>query len=886
VLALKRCIDFAIENNVEGRWNFAAIVYTLISVRHNVCFEVMDRYPDFRDLAVAVIHDELNSYQSQTPKEVDIATETAIRFIPCKLPEDALENGKQAELVIPSTLLNAACVLFSNWKESNEKNDGDNVSKTSIYKMTDLFIISSDRIESPDGGGDVAGLASATFLRSGKKAVAVEQWVMLAKSRSDFLARRAALTAPTIILPRLLLCSGLPRSSLLTMIDRLGKLGDNAPDQSQVFNQLLMPSATTDWGIGHLGNRRELARKLLGRLSAYLRIKTDILKVEETENMSMTFLKWLSRECHSQDKTRKSRQKKSLKVNSSEHLLNVSAASSILSKFELCATEQSNAYATLQIETDESNSFAEVYVHSGDVDKASELGKLDYDLESLIEHYCETSCFSALEKWLQRLFDEKASREPERQAVKAAAESPKASGANLVNVSVHLLEAHLKHRFQHDCMTRIVLKWVPLLTESTGSSNLWGVLFDSLWDNCPSQDIWDQLLSRCLQYWRQSHVSSCHAWILIEGLEDSDLCSTRLVRFLTMTSAHHSVHIRPLTYFFEFEKFTLAKEGGSVSAGVLLAIECMKREDTLEIDTAVDARNNSPYWLVLILLLSRRGKKEMEAVIEIILKNIPEEKNDTRRLMSSTLLRLYAYYPLSVKLGNAKLRWLLVEATETLAVDWIDWRTPLDEPLSDMLSTLKVNPHQRLVQALGELSKGHPLLILRRLPMFVDILEEDAVYSSSSSSNGMFQQDTSTTMIRRGRVQAEDWKSPAIAKLNERIVKVTVRHWGYDFTESLWVSVVEILLLMPREVLFVCGLRMGLVDLLNVYIRLMHIQSQVQNRDIASKLKARLRELLSAFRNANSDVWEKFAGRKLPGLPKLGTTKDVISSCNLQTYPP
>eukprot|EP00521_Asterionellopsis_glacialis_P018192 CAMPEP_0195299240 /NCGR_PEP_ID=MMETSP0707-20130614/25137_1 /TAXON_ID=33640 /ORGANISM="Asterionellopsis glacialis, Strain CCMP134" /LENGTH=758 /DNA_ID=CAMNT_0040361581 /DNA_START=92 /DNA_END=2368 /DNA_ORIENTATION=- len=752
--------------------------------------------------------------------------------------------------------------------------------------MTDLFIISSDKTEAPRDDGDMAGLASATFVRSGKKAVSVEQWVMLAKSRSDFLARRAALTAPTIILPRLLLCSGLPRSSLLTMIDRLGKLGDHAPDQSKVFNQLLMPSATTDWGIGHLGNRRELARKLLGRLSAYLRVKQDILKGEDAENMSMTFLQWLSRECHSQDRTRKSRQKKGLKVNSSKHLLNVSAASSILSKFEIGNDGQNAAVTqmTLPLENDEPAVFAKDQVQRRDKDTKNGIGKADEDIESLIERYCETSAFLLLEGWLQNLFDDITSKQPERPSAKVVCAPSNVHFTKFVNVSVHLLEAHLKRPVQHDYMTRIVLKWVPVLTESNGSSTLWGVLFDSLWDKCPSQDVWDQLLSRCLQYWRQSHISSCHAWILTEGLEDSDLCPTRLVRFLAMTSAHHSVHIRPLTPAFEFEKYTLSKEGGSVSAGVSLAIECMKQKGDLEIDSTVDARNDFPNWLVLILLLARRGKNEMERVIEIILKSVPEEKGGTRRLMSSTLLRLYAYYPLSVKLGNAKLRSLLVEATETLAVDWIDWRTPLDEQVSDMLNTLKVNPHQRLVQALGELSKGHPLLVLRKLPMLVDILEEDATYVSPSS-NGISQQDTSTT-TRRGRVQAEDLVGAAIAKLNGCIVKVVVRHWGYSFSEPLWVSITEILLVIPREVLFVCGLRMGLVDLLNVYIRLMHIQSQLQNRDKPSKLKARLQELLSTFQSSNSEAWIKFVGRKLPGLPNQGTTKDLISSCNLLSSPP
>jgi hypothetical protein len=112
---------------------------------------------------------------------------------------------------------------------------------------------------------------------------------MLAKSRSDALARRAALSATAGYLSRLLLCLGLPRASLLTMIDRLGQLGDAAENKDDVYAKLLAPSASSGWDVGRLGHRREILRKLIGRLSAYLRLHAVSLQGKSSD-ISTTYL--------------------------------------------------------------------------------------------------------------------------------------------------------------------------------------------------------------------------------------------------------------------------------------------------------------------------------------------------------------------------------------------------------------------------------------------------------------------------------------------------------------------------------------------------------------------------------------------------------------------
>lgn len=132
---------------------------------------------------------------------------------------------------------------------------------------------------------------------------------MLARSRSDIIAKRAALTAPNGFLPRLLLCSGLPKASLVSMVDRLGKMGDNADDIDKAFTQLLVPSATSEWDIGRLGRRKEVARKLLGRLSAYARMH-DLSKLGTESLVSFTFVEWLAETCQKAEKPRRGKIKK------------------------------------------------------------------------------------------------------------------------------------------------------------------------------------------------------------------------------------------------------------------------------------------------------------------------------------------------------------------------------------------------------------------------------------------------------------------------------------------------------------------------------------------------------------------------------------------------
>ena len=120
---------------------------------------------------------------------------------------------------------------------------------------------------------------------------------MLAKCRCESIATLTALSAPDAYLPRLLLCCGITPTAMLSMINRLESIGGESPDASKYFSQLLTPSVISSWGTGYqAGGRRVVARKLLGRIAAYLDLNGP--DTDAAEIRSSPFLIWLTEYCN------------------------------------------------------------------------------------------------------------------------------------------------------------------------------------------------------------------------------------------------------------------------------------------------------------------------------------------------------------------------------------------------------------------------------------------------------------------------------------------------------------------------------------------------------------------------------------------------------------
>ena len=670
---------------------------------------------------------------------------------------------------------------------------------------------------------------------------------MLAKSRSDYIARRAALSAPSKFLPRLLLCSGLSQTSLLTMIERLGKLGESASkEKNKVYRDLLTPSATSDWGFGHLGTRRDVARKLIGRLSAYMNLY-ELSADKLAEGASKTFIEWLHAECQPLDKPRKPKHKR--------YKAEKTVSFSLVEATDILASVASNDEMVVDNKVESDASSMDSFVESQQMDGPKGGSLADDEMKKFVQKCVKVRRFDSLEEWLEENYMDQGPMAQNDDA------SPATEDKSL-HLCVLLIDQNFSLKDELDSWDRILQLWIPYLSRRKGSPELWSRIFALRWEDAPG----DLLLMRCMSVWSESHVLSCQDWILSSNyFQDEELDVDRMVQFLATTSSQRTAHQEA------FERVVTNSGAGwmdnknRVEDACKLVLECVGNDDE-----SATQRNMLPSWLQLILIVARRGKNQTNLLISKLLVAIPEfdDEKEIQMALSTAILRLYAYFPEFVNLGNENVRSVLVEAAKS--ADWLDWRSPRDGQIDDMLVTLTMNPVQRITQGLVEISKSHPLLLVRKLKQMAVVLEHDAssAHNPRNSNN-------------RARVHGENIDGPVTAKYDGKLVRVTVRHWGYSFTDALWVSVVEIMLSIPREVLFPCGLGAGLEELLAVYLKLLFMQSQLNNRDRASRVRARFSDLLTVFES--TDSWTDWLSSKMPELASLGTVRNILISCNLMS---
>jgi integrator complex subunit 1 len=184
VIALNRFISFAVELNIAGPWNFASILCDTISGRHNVCAEAMDRFPDFRSLAIKVVHDKFQECINVKADTDHGDTENLVLIQLCESTES--DDTVRKKVVMPLAVLQSVCVLLSTWKDVEDQPVGPS-SKKAIQTLANALMYPYDHQETEVEQLD--GVVGATMMNSGDRAVTVEQVSELRMRTSVYLER-------------------------------------------------------------------------------------------------------------------------------------------------------------------------------------------------------------------------------------------------------------------------------------------------------------------------------------------------------------------------------------------------------------------------------------------------------------------------------------------------------------------------------------------------------------------------------------------------------------------------------------------------------------------------------------------------------------------------
>jgi integrator complex subunit 1 len=826
LMALEQHIQFAEKHDVKVEWRFPELLINLMSRRPNVCAEAMDAFSDLLSMAVRVLHSEFLRYAQGPGGEIARNGEPVV-----VMKTYGTTSDEATTVTLPLSLLQSVSVVLSTWKE--QESGLDQQATSSVDYLANVLLCSIDC----SVANNELGLASAKIQDGEGVAASVEFWIMLAKARSDSMARRAALSAPANVLPRLLLSSGLPRASLLTMIDRLGRLGDSVEDKDEAFLALLVPSASSDWDIGRVGSRHEISRKLLGRISAYMRLN-NVTFGEKDSEVSATFLAWLSRECraHKDRKPKKTKQKKP-GASVADSLSSLAAASSVLSTLEQGAVSPVSDFTMGRW----GGSMDELkrYEESSRITPADDMGS--DSAKAFITSCLSDNQFVALDEWLGSFFANHGID---------VSKSESAKDHDFVDLSAELLRGYKSLEHPLDGTTRIIFKWVPRISQCKGNPDLWQIMFCRSLEKAQSS-FSCQLLTKCLASWTEQHVNSCRDWILgmADNNEDDYDCDL-FATFIVSTSRQLSSQV---DRFSETSPLSIESDWANSRPFVIsctkIAMRCLKQCPADSKET-VSRRNGLPPGLTLILLVARRGKKQLQCVTEGILQELSAsegEDEDIHKIFGGIFLRLYLSFPQWMDLGSPVVRTALMQASEAFSSHWTDWRSDFDDKLDDMFDAV-ISGELRLTKPLTEMARKHPLLLLRKLQAWSRSLESDATCNGRESN---------------GVISGQHLSGPRTAKLCGKIVRVTIRHWGYSFTEPVWIALLDIISAIPREVLFTCGPKLGLLDFLAVYLQLMSVQIQLLSANEAARLKDKLAEFFGAFQEHSPKGWKSWLGSKI-----------------------
>ena len=636
---------------------------------------------------------------------------------------------------------------------------------------------------------------------------------MMAKSRCPYIGKQSALSVPTQFLPRLLLCSGLPHTSFTTMMKRLDKLNDensSLKDISAVYKKILSTSMSVV-RASHLINHRAMAKKLHGRISAYCRIHNI--------DASYAFSNWLGEIIS--DNEKKSKRKRTIEKQQQEmNAVSIEEVNDLFQKVPCNITAQEH------VEFDEN--WADEHKELSSLPPVSQREKKSKenlsDLLECIDKGIINGDDRNVHLGLAGIFATSA----DHSATADRGLNEKQQHELIAQNAIKLLRnanLAMKKGLGVDFCT-VLIKVVPVWTQVCGSPTLWKLIFSPPDISLPSCNTMiptkNYLICRCVQIWSKQHLRQSQEWLLShhDGILRQGLSPEYVISYLVQTT--HEIFATYTTSDITKNTFICMESQEYASATVSIILEQAHINSADQESQIVEKEQKSfPEWLVLLFRLAEGGKSCCRLIAKRLL------DHDKIEVCASTLLRLYALHPYEMPLSEALLREKLLNLTSSYAHVWVEWQCPLDEQIRSLLQQLAKTPHQRLLQALTDISKQHPLIVARNFSLITQLLEDDAVAIVRQPAE------------KRGRLHANT-NLFASCNVDQSSVKVKVKHWGYGFTEMVWISFLDVLAALPKEVLFhSCGLKMGTLKVIEQYLKLIYVQTLLVHEKHVSKLKTR-----------------------------------------------
>lgn len=814
-MSLQRIIEYSEKNDIKVSWRYADLIVDLISRRPSVLAEAIDSFADLRSIAIKVVFDEFSSC-SEASDDSKVSEDPDQSMIELKLVRGGMIGERLVRIPLP--LVRSISVFLSLWKDEFRSIEGD--SSKYVDALTDALLCQNAEGEEDENRD--TGLVSAKTDSKQGTAVPVELWIMLAKARSDVIARRAALSAPATFLPRLLLCSGLPRASLLTMIDRLGRLGQRAADMTNTYLDLLAPSASSHWDIGRIGARRQISRKLLGRLTSYMTLHGIGLSEDSTE-VSTVFFKWLSETLAEDTNSTKGKDNKSKHVQPHPHSISL---------LKTVASELDDSLVCDKIQPfclpEKCSHWIEPKYSKSVPKKAEGLALAFGNISKRIGQGDDSSVEAMLHLLLQ---DENQS--------------------NRCEAAATLVSCMYKQENPKEGALALLLRWVPELTKSKGSPKLWKEVFSK----SASEKVASNLIVKCIEEWASSHKSYCLEWICKEIKVDDDAVHTaNVARFL--------INVIPVT----FGSFIHMAPGSSRNLDILaiegitrIAMACLKNSSSYR-----DHRALLGYDLVL--WVSGLGKSRFQSIsARIILEIGSGNDHKLNSAFSAVLLRLYLKHPSWLDLSSERTRQLLMKASALFEEEFVSWNSMLDDQIDQCIESISRGQF-RTVKNLSDMARKHPLIVLRKAKIIASVLELDALKTKRDDDI-------------RGVVHGEGIDGSREVQFMSKTMNLTVRHWGFSYTEPVWAAFLDVLTSVPQEVLFGCGFRMGLIDFLTPYLKLLSVQLQLLNKERSKRLQSKLADLFQNYQQHNPDEWRLWLSTKI----EENAVRNLLITCDFIT---